>query len=108
MLVFGLLGGADPARAYAYQQAVQNASRSGAELFVLNTTKSDSEIRDRVRLELAGAPGLDLTQVTDAKIPITKDACAGGPTVASPCYVTVGVQYTFSTIIAWPLVPRTP
>ena len=33
-------------------------------------------------------------------------ACVGTSTVATPCYITVRVQYAWSTLIAWPIVPN--
>jgi hypothetical protein len=34
-------------------------------------------------------------------------ACSDPPTVLSPCFATVRVQHTFSTITPWPLIPNT-
>jgi len=34
-------------------------------------------------------------------------ACLQPPTVATPCFVTVSIQYTFHTLVPWPLIPNT-
>ena len=39
LLVFGVVGGADLARAYALQIAVENGSRAGAEAYAITSSK---------------------------------------------------------------------
>ena len=35
-------------------------------------------------------------------------ACISPPTVTTPCFVTVSIQYTYRTIAPWPIVPNIP
>ena len=109
VLVFGLLGGADLARAYALQLAVQNGARAGAESYAINFNPTPADAAARAMDEMARTPGLDpalanifvSTAQLDGVTP-----CISPPTVVTPCFVTVEVQYTFRTIIPWPLVPN--
>lgn len=118
ILVFGLLGGADMARAYALQLAVQNGARAGAESTALDATPTSSEAISHVKDELNRTPGMDATNATitltftlaDGTSPCTGSAStsiAGTPSIATPCYANVRVQYTFKTITPWPLIPNT-
>lgn len=110
ILVFALIGGADLARAYAMQLAVQNGARAGAEAYALQRFPSVSQAQAQAVAEINRTPGLN---VTPGNVTVTYDrkadgtACAPPTTLANPCYVTVRVQYTFRTIVAWPIVPNT-
>jgi Flp pilus assembly protein TadG len=109
MLVFSLIGGADLARAYSVQLAVQNGARAGAEAYAIDFAKNPWQATNRARLEMSQTPGLDSTAaIIDLTIAQANgSACTvSPPTVASPCFVTVRVRYTFNTIVAWPLVPN--
>lgn len=98
LVVFTLLGGADLARAYAVQLAVQNAARAGAEADVLGQTASDAEVKDRAREELARTPGV---QPAAATISVTR------VTSGTVTHVTVHVQYIYRTTVPWPAIPNT-
>ena len=112
LLVFVLLGGADLARAFALQLAVQNGARAGAEAAAIDFSPTQNEARNRALDEMSRTPALN---TSDPSIVITvsfKRAdgvtdCTGDPTVIDPCYATVRVQYTFHTVTAWPLIPNT-
>jgi Flp pilus assembly protein TadG len=97
LLVFGLIGGADLARAYSAQIAIQNAARAGAEAAVLGVAPTDAAITAYVRDELTGVPGL----VSSAATVTVTNSTAGAVT-----YVSVRVTYVWSTLVAWPLVPN--
>ncbi len=108
LLVFAILGGADLARAFALQIAVENGSRAGAESYAIDSTPTNSEaqsaaINEINRTPTANASGSDVTVTKKQADGVT--ACVSPPTVATPCYVSVRVVYPWSTIIAWPLVP---
>jgi Flp pilus assembly protein TadG len=114
ILVFGLIGGADLARAYALQLAVQNGARAGAEAYAIDFTPTPAEAIDRTKDEMGRTPGFtkDAFGKVNATVTVTvaeadgATACISPPTVAEPCFVTVQVQYTFRTIIPWPLIPN--
>lgn len=93
VLVFGLIGGADLARAFAAQLAVQNAARAGAEAAAIGVA-TDAEVVDYARAELI-VPGLDPTDAAVAVVHTT-----------GPDRVSVTVTYTWTTLVAWPLVPN--
>lgn len=106
MLVFLLIGGADLARAYAIQLAVQNGARAGAEAAVLDFTPTQAEAVAYAKQEMGRTPGLDAaaTSVTMTTLTAAGAACPAPPSVATPCYVTVRVVYTFTTVVPWPLI----
>lgn len=110
LLAFMLLGGADMARGYAIQLAVQNGARAGAEAAAVDHAPTAAEAEARARDEMARTPGMNATApattviVTFAQADGT--ACADPPTVLLPCFATVRVQHTFRTITPWPLVPN--
>jgi drug/metabolite transporter (DMT)-like permease len=62
--------------------------------------------------EMSRTPGMDVNNpslVVDAWA-LQDDgatACLQPPTVATPCFVTVSIQYQFHTIVPWPLIPNT-
>lgn len=106
MLVFLLIGGADLARAYAIQLAVQNGARAGAESAVLDRTPTVAATVDYAKQEMGRTPGLDAAAaaVTMTTLTAAGGACPVPPSVAAPCYVTVRVVYTFKTLVPWPLI----
>lgn len=110
IIVFGLLGGADLARAYALQLAVQNGARAGAEAAAINQAPTTTLAEARARDEMSRTPGMDSSlatiTVTFKQANGTSD-CTNPPTAATPCYARVRVQYTFETVTPWPLVPNT-
>lgn len=98
VMVFGLMGGADLARAYSAQLAAENAARAGAEAAVLQAATTDTAIITYARNELTGVPGVDANAATIS----VAHSSSGGVN-----YVTVRVVYTWRTLAAWPLVPNT-
>jgi Flp pilus assembly protein TadG len=115
ILVFGLIGGADLARAFALQLAVQNGARAGAEAYAINQSPSAQLAKNRTLDEMGRTPGFTINPVTgrvDATVTVIiaeadgATACISPPTIAEPCFVTVNVQYQFKTIIPWPLIPN--
>ena len=109
LLVFALMGGADMARAFALQIAVENGSRAGAESYAIDSTPTPGEARDAATKEINRTPTANAA-ITDVTVTRAQGdgvtACVIPPTVATPCYVSVRVQYPWSTIVAWPLVPN--
>ena len=109
LLVFGVLGGADMARAFALQIAVENGTRAGAESYAIDSTPTTTEAQSAAVAEVNRTP---TAAVTASNVTVTKaqadgvTACVSPPTVANPCYVSVRIVYPWSTIIAWPLVPN--
>ena len=117
IMSFLLLGGADMARAFATQLAVQNAARSGAEATALDTTPSISAATQHVQDELGRTPSVNaasatitvtftLSDGTSACTGAANTSVAGTSSIATPCYARVRVQYTWSTLIPWPLIQR--
>lgn len=108
ILIFGLLGGADLARAYAVQLAVQNGARAGAEAAAIDFAPTETATIARTRDEMARTPGMDAANATVTVTFAQTDGttCVDPPTPALPCFVRVRVQYTFNTVTAWPLVPN--
>ncbi|HAF11463.1 MAG TPA: hypothetical protein DCK98_15470 [Chloroflexi bacterium] len=120
LLVFGLLGGTDMARAYAVQLAVQNGARAAAEGTALDADPTSVEAEAHARQEMERTPGLTLT-LTNPTITLVfaqangttpcvgalDTSKAGLSTIATPCYARVRVRYAFSTLIPWPGVPQT-
>jgi Flp pilus assembly protein TadG len=110
VLVFGLIGGSDLARAYALQLAVQNGARAGAEAYAIDFAKNQSQAIQRTRDEMNRTPGMNAAAAT-VNITIAQadgDTCVvSPPTIDNPCFVTVRVRYTFNTIIPWPIIPNT-
>lgn len=110
LLLFGLLGGADLARAFALQIAVENGSRAGAEAYAITAQPTTQEAQAAAVAEINRTPGANAAPanvaVTKARSDGVTSCAAGTPTIASPCFIFVRVQYSWSTLIAWPLVPR--
>lgn len=110
ILVFLILAGGDMARGYAIQIAIQNGARAGAEAAAIDYTPTAAETEARTRDEMSRTPGMNsngpTVTVTFAQVDgIT--TCLNPPTLATPCFATVRVQYTWRTITAWPLIPNT-
>lgn len=117
LLAVTLLGGADMARAYAAQLAVQNGARAGAEESALDVTPTGADAIAAVQNEIGRTPGLT---AANAAVTVTytlvdgSSVCtgaadiqqAGTSALGAPCYVNVRVRYTFSTLIAWPGLPQ--
>lgn len=118
MMAFTLLGGAEMARAFAVQLAVQNAARAAAEATALDYTPTSTEATTWARNELDRTPGVTSSSAT-VTLTFTKSdlssvctgasdtAHAGTPSVAAPCYANVRVQYTYRTLVPWPGLPQT-
>jgi Flp pilus assembly protein TadG len=110
ILIFGLLGGADLARAYAVQIAVQNGARAGAEAYAIDSTPTVLEAQSAAVAEMNRTPTV---AGTIANVTLTEKQvdgitnCVHPPTIATPCFVTVRVQYTFHTVTRWPWIPNT-
>jgi Flp pilus assembly protein TadG len=112
ILVFGLIGAADLARAFALQLAIQNGARAGAEAYAINFTPTRALAIQRAIDEMARTPGMNVNSPL-----LTVDAwalqadgatpCLQPPTIATPCFVTVSIQYQFKTLVPWPLIPNT-
>ena len=109
LLVFVLLGGADLARAYALQLAVQNGARAGAEAAAIDFAPSTDGARARTLNELSRTPALNAADAT-VDVTFTDDegeTCTVQPSKEDPCWATVRVRYAFRTITPWPLIPNT-
>lgn len=109
IMVFGVLGGADLARAYAVQIAVQNGARAAAESYAIDSTPTIAEAQAAGIAEMNRTPtittGAGNVLVTEAQTDgIT--ACIHPPTSLTPCYVTVHATYTWTSITPWPLIPN--
>jgi Flp pilus assembly protein TadG len=109
LLVFVLLGGADLARAFALQLAVQNGARAGAEAAAIDFAPSAAGARARALNEMSRTPALNPAAAT-IDVTFTRadgTICTIVPTPADPCWATVRVQYDFRTVTPWPLIPNT-
>jgi len=124
VIAVGLIGGADLARAFALQMAVQNGARAGAEAYAIDFTPTKSAAISRALDEMTRTPGMAWNctlnpagdTCSDPSIPGTvtirlaqadgTTPCISPPTVLTPCFVTVQVQYTYRTIAPWPMVPN--
>lgn len=110
LLAFMLLGGADMARGYAIQLAVQNGARAGAEAAAVDHSPTALEAEARARDEMGRTPGMDASALaTTVNVTFGQadgSACTAPPTVLSPCFATVRVRHTFNTVTPWPLIPN--
>src|SRR5438093_12006470 len=59
VLVFGLIGGADLARAFALQLSVQNGARAGAEAYAVNQSPHAKLARDHAKVEIVPTPAVE-------------------------------------------------
>jgi len=113
ILVFGLIGAADLARAFALQLAIENGSRAGAEAYAINFAATPALASARAYDEISRTPGININDpslVVDTPArPTHTDGsqCLTTPTVADPCFYTVTVSYTFHTLVPWPFIPNT-
>ena len=108
LLVFAILGGADLARAFALQIAVENGARAGAESYAINSTPTTALAQTAVVNEINRTPtaNVQASDITVTKAKSDGTACVSPPTIATPCFVSVRVIYGWRTIIAWPIVPN--
>lgn len=114
MLCYLMLGGIDVARVYAMQLAVQNGARAGAESGAIGYNITDAAIVTHVQQEMGRTPGMDGYNTVNNPPSTPCPALNPGenciyvthPTISSVLYVRVEVQYSFKTIIAWPLIPN--
>jgi Flp pilus assembly protein TadG len=112
MLCYLLIGGIDIARVYAMQLAVQNGARAGAESGAIGYNLTDAQIVTHVQQEMGRTPGMDgyNTVGTSTTCPTLSAGqnciLVSHPVVSSVTYIKVEVQYTFQTIIAWPIIPN--
>jgi Flp pilus assembly protein TadG len=108
ILVFGLIGAADVARALAVQLAVENSARAAAESEVMSASPSQSSAQTAVQNELSQTPG-----VVPASAAVTETLKDGGGAtcttsiLSAPCFLTVEVRYTFTTLVHWPGIGNT-
>jgi Flp pilus assembly protein TadG len=111
ILVFGLIGAADLARAFAIQLAVQNGARAGAEAYAISFAPTPALAAARVLDEVSRTPGINVAilDITTPGRPQHTDGtdCVTTPTVANPCFYTVTVEYQFHTLVPWPFIPNT-
>jgi len=106
-----LLGGADFARGLNIDLALGSAARSAAELAALADDPALFDATAAVRGDLAHTPGLDPSAASAAMTTHNGDGVDGScvddpPSVENPCFSTVRVTYTFSTLFGWPGLPR--
>jgi Flp pilus assembly protein TadG len=109
LLVFALMGGADLARAFAIQLAVQNGARAGAEAYAIKFGATPGLAQAAAVAELNRTPTVNATLANVAVSEGQADGslCVHPPPSANPCFVTVTVTYGFQTVVVWPLVPNT-
>jgi len=123
VVAIALIGGADLARAFAMQMAVQNGARAGAEAYAIDQSPTTAAAINRTLDEMTRTPGMNWTNCVitgdtchdagapgDIRVTLAQSdgvlECVTPPTIATPCFVTVSVQYAFRTIVPWPLVPN--
>ena len=108
LLVFGLVGGADLARAYALQIAVENGARAGAEAYAITSLPSIGQAQQAAIAEINRTPTAlaDPTMVTVSWTVADGITACVTSTLATPCFVTVRVVYNWRTLIAWPIIPN--
>jgi hypothetical protein len=110
IMAYALIGGADMARGYAFQIASENGARAGAEAYAVDATPTVAEAQQHAVDEMNRTPGMtadvSMATVTVKQLDGVTD-CVSPPTVITPCFVSVRVQYTFRTITAWPLIRNT-
>jgi len=110
LLVFGVIGGADLARAYALQIAVENGSRAGAEAYAISTSsvRTPGEAQQAAIDEINRTPtAAATTSMVQVSLTLADGTTACSTTsLAAPCYVNVRVQYNWHTLVAWPMIPN--
>jgi Flp pilus assembly protein TadG len=108
LLVFGVVGGTDLARAFALQIAVENGARAGAEAYAITSLPTAAQAQQAAVDEINRTP---TAVATPSMVTVTTTlsdgvtACSGTSTVANPCFVNVRVQYAWRTLFAWPFIP---
>ena len=126
-----LLGGADMARAFADQLAVQNGARAAAESAVLDALPTGASAAGHAQDEMSRTPGMAVAGVCtqsgttwtcgSAKITVlftladgatactgaSSNAVVGKASLAIPCFAKVRVRYSFHTLVPWPGLPHT-
>jgi Flp pilus assembly protein TadG len=113
ILVFGLIGAADLARAFALQLAIENGARAGAEAYAIRFAATPALAQARAMDEISRTPGIDINnpqlEIITPPGPVHSDGtlCTATPTVAAPCFYTVTVEYQFKTLVPWPFIPNT-
>lgn len=117
MLCFLLIGGTDIARGFAIQIAVQNGARAAAEASAIDYTPTNAEAVSWAVQEMNRTPGMNanLCSPSTATCSITvlrkqadgATACIQTPDIATPCFFHVRIQYRWTTIIPWPMIPNT-
>ena len=108
-MIFGLLGGADLARAYAVQVAVQNGARAGAEAYAIQEDPQPIDATNAAVLEMNRTPTINAGPSNVAVTEAQTDGvttCVHPTTNATPCFVTVRVTYTWHAITSWPFLPN--
>ena len=86
LLTFALLGGADLARAFALQIAVENGARAGAESYAIDSTPTTAEAQSAVVNEINRTP---TANASASNVTVTKarsdgvTACVSPPTIAT-------------------------
>ena len=108
LLVFSVLGGADMARAFALQIAVENGARAGAEAYAITSLPTIAQAQQAAVDEINRTPTAAATtsMVTASWAQADGVTACGTSTLANPCFVSVRVVYSWSTLIAWPIVPN--
>ena len=110
LLVFGVVGGADLARAYALQIAVENGSRAGAEAYAITSSavRTTGEAQQAAIDEINRTPTAAATtsMVTVSTTLADGTTACNTTSLAAPCYVNVRVQYNWRTLVAWPMIPN--
>lgn len=108
LLVFGVVGGTDLARAFALQIAVENGARAGAEAYAITSLPTPAQAQQAAVDEINRTPTAVATPSMVTVTTTLSDGvtpCTGTSTVANPCFVNVRVQYSWQTLFAWPLIP---
>lgn len=106
ILCYSLIGILDVARGYAALLAVQNGARAGAEATAIEWTPGVSTAQTVAQDEMSRTPGVDpSTAIVTMTMTDPNGVTCTTSTIASPCFVTVRVQYTFATTIPWPWLP---
>ena len=67
ILVFGLIGAADLARAFALQLAIQNGARAGAEAYAINFAPTPAMAGARALDEIQRTPGINVRNDANAR-----------------------------------------
>src|SRR6266542_218498 len=85
ILTVGLISGAEFARAFSVQSAVQNAARAGAEGFAINQSLTEPDVQCYAQQELVRTTGVTVPQADPLHL---KSYC---PRTSSTTSVTTGV-----------------